>query len=612
MNAAPPLDASQLTVREVMVPMRDGVLLATDLYFPPDFSGRAPVLLERLPYDKCGANHADRSRAEPEPLSKPQIARRFAEAGYIYALQDCRGRYASEGTFIKYLNEGEDGFDTLAWLVAQGWCDGRIGTLGLSYGAHVQTALAALEPPGLAAMFLDSGGFSSAFDSGIRQGGAFELKQLTWALKHARLSPLTRSDPGRREALAAIDIAEWVGVQPWTTGSSPLAAAPEYEAYVLDQWSRETFDDFWRHPALYARGNYEHFADVPMVHMSSWYDPYALTAIENFVGLSRVKRSPVRLVMGPWTHGQRSVTYAGDVDFGPHATLDGAIAPDYLALRLAWFDRHLRGRDAPDYLAAPVTLFVMGGGSGRRTPEGRLDHGGAWLRTDTWPPRSVTPTPFYLGQDFLGREMPESAGSGDFVHDPLDPVPTVGGAIASGAPLMVAGAFDQRDASGQPLADRRDVLVFETLPLERDVAVIGDVEATLYVSSSAVDTDIAIRLIDVHPPSADYPEGYAINLSHGILRLRFRNGYERPEPMEPGQIHKVRVRAFPTANLYKAGHKIRLDIAGSNFPHFDINPNTGAPAGVPSEPIIARNRIHFSPEHPSSILLPVAEGLTEF
>jgi putative CocE/NonD family hydrolase len=207
-------------------------------------------------------------------------------------LQDCRGRFASEGVFTKYLNEGPDGADTLAWLRDQPWCNGRVGTLGLSYGAHVQAATAALAPAGLAAMFLDSGGFSSAYHSGIRQGGALELKQLTWAVKHARLSPLTQTDPARRAALEAQDIHDWVSVNPWRTGHSAVSAAPEYEAYVVEQWRRETFSDFWRQPGLYAAGAYAEFADVPMVHMSSWFDPYARTATENYQGLAAIKRGP--------------------------------------------------------------------------------------------------------------------------------------------------------------------------------------------------------------------------------------------------------------------------------------------------------------------------------
>ncbi len=607
-------DEAAIRRETAMVPMRDGVHLATDIYFPPDFEGRAPVLLERLPYDKRGANAADISRADPTILAKPDVARRFAASGYVYVLQDCRGRYGSEGSFVKYLNEGPDGVDTIAWLVAQPWCDGRVGTLGLSYGAHVQSALAAYDPPGLAAMFMESGGFSSAFHSGIRQGGAFELKQLTWALKHARLSPLTARDPARRAALDSVDLRAWMTARPWTKGHSPLAAAPEYEAYVLDQWSRELFDEFWRQPALFGRGHYPRMADVPVVHMSSWFDPYARTAVENYVGLAAIKRSPVRLVMGPWTHGQRSVSFAGDVDFGPEAPLDGNLAPDFFALRAAWFDRHLRGRDAPDYLAAPVTLFVMGGGSGARTPEGRLSHGGRWQRFDNWPPATACAVPFYLGpEDMLSPAPPTQDGSREWLHDPLDPVPTIGGALASGAPLMQAGAFDQRERAdmfgstrpGRALADRPDVLSFQTAPLEEDVEIIGEIEALIHLSSSAPDTDLAIKLIDVYPPSPDYPDGFAMNLTHGILRLRFRDGFDRAAPMKPGETYAVRVTAFPTANLFRAGHRIRLDIASSNFPHFDINPNTGAPAGVPSEPVVARNRVFFAPDRASQVLLPV-------
>ncbi|MFN3514781.1 MAG: CocE/NonD family hydrolase [Phenylobacterium sp.] len=600
--------------RDVMVPMRDGVRLAADIYRPAGATGPLPVLLERTPYGKRETNHADRTAADPTPKPKPEIAAAFARAGYVYVLQDCRGRFASEGEFAKYVNEGEDGVDTLAWILAQPWCDGAVGTLGLSYGAHVQAAMAAYDPPGLKAMFLDSGGFSSAYHSGIRQGGAFELKQLTWAVKHARLSPKTARDPARREALEREDIRRWIGVNPWRRGASPVSAAPEYEDYVLEQWVNETFGAFWRRPGLYAAGAYAAFVDAPQVHMSSWYDPYALTATENYQGLSKIKRGPVKLVLGPWTHGQRSVSYAGDVDFSPAAVLDGALAPDYLALRRAWFDRHLKGREAPDYLSAPVKLFVMGGGSGRRTLEGRLDHGGAWRDASDWPLPEAVPTAFHLCADGgLRVEAPNEAGLRAWRHDPHDPVPTIGGAIASGAPLMEAGAFDQRESErvfgakvpGRPLADREDVLVFQTEPLEADVEVIGPISARLFVSSSAVDTDIMFKLIDVYPPSEDWPEGFAMNLTHGVLRLRFRESFETPVPMSPGEIYEVAVAGFPTANRFAKGHRIRLDIASSNFPHFDVNPNTGAPAGEASDPVVAENRVHLGPATPSCVVLPV-------
>lgn len=595
------------------VAMRDGIHLATDIYLP-NGAGPWPVLLERTPYGRRGTNHADRSLAEPVPRPKPEVARQFVRAGYGYVLQDCRGRFDSGGEFAKYLNEQPDGVDTLAWIAAQPWCDGRIATLGFSYGAHVQTALAAAAPPGLAAMFVDSGGFSSAFHSGIRQGGAFELKQLTWALKHARLAPATAADPARRAALEAADIRDWARVMPWTAGQSAVSAAPEYESYVVEQWSKECFDPFWQRPELYARGYYSRFADVPMVHMSSWYDPYAMTATENFAALSRLKHGPVRLVMGPWTHGQRSVTHAGDVDFGPAATLDGNLAPDYVTLRRDFFDRHLRRLDAPDWLAAPVTVFVMGGGAGTRTAEGRLLHGGAWLRTSAWPPPEAQPKSWYLHADgSLVRSVPEQHAQVAWRFDPHDPVPTIGGAIASGAPLMEGGAFDQRETAevfgarhpGRALAARDDVRVFETAPLREDVIVAGPVVARLWVSTSARDTDFTVKLIDVHPPSRDWPEGYAMNLTSGIQRLRFRRGYERAILADPGRVYQIEITAFPTANRFLAGHRIRIDVSSSNFPHFDVNPNTGAPAGVASEPVAALNRVHIGPDQPSQIVLHV-------
>lgn len=604
---------SRTVLTDIMVPMRDGIHLATDVYLPAGYQGGAlPVLLERTPYDKRGTNHADFSVANETPLSKPEIARQFAAQGYAFVLQDCRGRYRSEGAFRKYMAEAEDGADTAAWIMQQPWCDGRIGTLGLSYGAHVQAALATLAPPGLAAMFLDSGGFSSAYHSGIRQGGAYELKQLTWALKHALLAPETAVDPKRKQALQSIDIRDWLGVERWRPGHSAISAAPEYEEFILEQWNEETFSPFWTQRGLYARGWYDEFADVPMVHMSSWYDPYALTAVENFVGLSERKRGPVTLVMGPWTHGKRSLTHAGDVDFGPESTFDHRFG-DYIAARKAWFDWHLRGLGG-DPFVAPVHIFTMGGGSGRRLPSGRLDHGGHWQTATAWPPPDVRVTPFYLSEE--GELAPTPSPTPhhrSFLHDPLCPVPTIGGAIASGAPVMEAGGFDQRESPAffasrapyPPLAERPDVLVFETEALDRSVELTGQVVADLFISSSAVDTDVTIKIVDVYPPSADYPDGYALNIAHGLLRMRFRNSFELPEPMEAGKIYRVQIASFPMSNLFAKGHRIRVEIAGSNFPHFDINPNVDwRVPGLP--PVTAENSVHLGGDHASRLLLPIA------
>ena len=613
---SPPPDVH--VTRDVMVAMRDGVRLATDIYRPAKdgkpLDVARPVLLERTPYDKTGVNHGDRTRKDPAPRSKPELAVAFVRGGYTVALQDCRGRYASEGVFEKYLNEGPDGVDTIAWLTHRPWCDGKVATLGLSYGAHVQSALACLDPPGLAAMFLDSGGFSSAYHSGIRQGGAFELKQATWAYKHALVSPATEADPQRRAALEAQDLKAWFKAMPWSEGHSPLAAAPEYEAYLLDQWRNGLFGPYWKQNGIYARGAYEAYSDVPAVHMSSWFDPYSVTAIENFLGLSTRKHSAVKLILGPWTHGQRSVTHAGDVDFGPDAPLDGALAENYVALRLAWFDAWLKSPPGPDPLP-PVKLFIMGGGSGRKTAEGRLDHGGAWRDATQWPPVGVTTEDVFLHPDgALSKDRPTSeAAFREYIHDPAHPVPTIGGAIASGAPVMDAGAFDQREGPGlfgcsppfRPLGERDDVLVFQTPPLEEDVEVVGPIKVELHVSSDCVDTDFMVKLVDVHPPSHDYPEGYAMNLSHGVLRARYREGFDHETRLEPHAIYAITVEGFPTANRFVRGHRIRLDISSSNFPHFDVNPNSGEPEGYGRSPRVARNRIYMDAARPSRLLLPI-------
>ena len=282
-------DTSGIVVeRDLVVPARDGVLLATDVY-RPDGSGPFPVLLERTPYDTSAQSRSERTAVVARPRSGAEVAAYFVGHGYAVAYQDCRGRYHSGGRFTKYFSEAEDGFDALVWLQRQPWCNGRVGTFGLSYAAHTQAALGCLDPPGLAAQFLDCGGFSNAYRSGIRHGGAFDLKQATWAYRNALADA---RDPAVKAALAAQDIGAWFRRIPWHKGDSPVSAAPEYEDYLFEQWSHGVFDEYWKQPGIYAEGYYDRYADVPIVHLSGWYDPYARTAMENYVGLSRAKAQP--------------------------------------------------------------------------------------------------------------------------------------------------------------------------------------------------------------------------------------------------------------------------------------------------------------------------------
>lgn len=599
--------------RDVMLTARDGVRLATDIYFP-DGEGPWPVLMERTPYGKHQPSRSEITLAAPDAaMSREAFAKRFTDAGYAVVFQDKRGRYASEGRYRKYLGDAEDGYDTCAWLVEQPWCNGKIGTFGLSYCAHTQAALASLNAPGLAAMWMDSGGFSSAFQSGIRQGGAFELKQATWAYKQARLSPEAAADPVMAAALAAEDIRAWFTRMPWRKGHSPLRHHPDYEDYMFEQWGAVLDGPFWRQAGICAEAFWPDFADVPQVHMSSWYDPYTKTATDNYVGLKAAGKGPLRVILGPWTHGDRTLTYSGDAEFGPQATLDSVYGCDFLDIRKRWFDCWLKGEANGVADEPAVRVFVMGGGSGRKNAAGRLEHGGQWIAGSDWPLPEAMETPYHLHADGGLSRDPAAPGSITYVSDPKNPVPTIGGAFSSGEPVMSAGGYDQVEGPRffgcrepyLPLASRPDVCVFQTEPLAEDTVVAGPVAARIWVRSDAPDTDLHIKLIDVYPASEDYPQGFALNLTHGILRLSFREGVDKRHLLEPGKAYEVEVRCFPTANLFKAGHRIRLDVQSSNFPLVDVNPQTGENPVEARDWQLARNTLLMGPDHPSQLVLPL-------
>lgn len=598
---------------DVMVTMRDGVRLATDIYRPAPGGGIAaeplPVILERTPYDKAGTPRSELAASRPVPLSRPELAIRLARQGYVVVWQDCRGRYGSEGAFTKYLNEAEDGFDTMAWLVGQPWCDGHIGTMGLSYDAHTQVSMACLNPPGLAAMVVDSGGFSDAFTCGIRQGGAFEMKQATWAYNRG----IEGSDPVAARAISAESLHDWLRVTPWSEGRSPVRWNPKYERYLLEQWRNGTFGPFWRQPSLYAKGYHSTFPKVPIILMSSWYDVYVTTTLENYTGLKGDPDRPLVLVMGPWTHGNRSRSVFGDVDFGPEALFDGQLDDDWLAYREKWFARWLKDDRSMPRQAGRVHLFLMGTGSGRRTEQGHLDHGGRWIEVEDWPVPRAEALDLYLSARMSLEKHPPTAEHAalSYDYDPRNPVPTIGGALTSGEPVFTGGGFNQVEAPeffgcarpGMPLAARPDVLSFETPPLAEDTAIVGDVEIGLWVSTNAPDTDFTAKLVDVYPPCEDYPRGYALNITDGIFRVRYRNGFDRPELVQNEDAFLITIRPFATANLFKKGHRIRLDISSSNFPKYDVNPNTGAAEGTARATRIALNTVFMDRGRPSVMRL---------
>jgi putative CocE/NonD family hydrolase len=599
-----------MKLRTEMVPMRDEVHLATDIHLP-EGAGPFPVILERTPYGRDQPSRSEITATSPEPASRAELAAYFGAHGYAVVYQDTRGRHGSEGRFVKYLSDGEDGFDTCAWLVGQEWCDGRICTVGLSYAAHTQAALGCLDAPGVVAQVLDCGGFANSWKSGIRQSGAFELKQATWALRQAQLSPEAAADPVLFAALASEDVGDWFTRMPWRPGRSPLRHHPDYEAYLFDQWEHGADDGFWRQLGIWAEGYHDRYSRAACVHMSSWWDPYPLTATSNYTGLKRAGRGPQRLILGPWTHGDRSATRFGDVEFGPGASLD-AWAGDWRAYRRHFFDHVIK--DAPMDEPA-VRVFVMGGGSGRRTPQGDLDHGGAWIAAEDWPLPGTDFIAYHLHGD--GRLEPvapsASAAPLSYDFDPAHPVPTIGGAMSSLEPVASAGSWDQTEAEGffgckppyLPLASRADVLVFQTAPLPTPLRIVGPVTADLFVATDGPDTDFTAKLIDVHPPTADYPQGYAMILTDGILRLRYAEDPSTPRLRVAGEVVRATITLFPTANLFLPGHRIRLDVSSSNFPKFDVNPNTGEPEGRARRRRVAVNTVFVDAARPSHLVLPV-------
>ncbi|MGH7211379.1 MAG: CocE/NonD family hydrolase, partial [Acetobacteraceae bacterium] len=368
-------------------------------------------------------------------------------------------------------------------------------------------------------------------------------------------------------------------------------------------------DATWHQLGLRAEDWHARYSRADCVHLSSWWDPYPLTATSNYTGLKQ--RGQQRLILGPWTHGDRSKRIFGDVDFGPDAPLD-SWAGDWRAYRLRFFDHVLKGAQLDE---PAVRVFVMGGGTGRRTAAGHLDHGGRWLTATDWPIPRTEFVAFHLhGDGTLDPSPPASdARPLSYDFDPRRPVPTIGGAMSSLEPVASAGTWDQTEAPGffgctppyLPLASRPDILVFQTGPLPRPLRLVGPVEAELFVATDGPDTDFTAKLIDVHPPSADYPRGYAMLLTDGILRLRYAEDPSSPHLRRPGEVVRARITLFPTANLFLPGHRLRLDISSSNFPKFDVNPNTGEPEGRAWRKRIAVNTVFVDAARPSRVVLPV-------
>ena len=590
----------------VMVPMRDGVQLATDVYRPAragtPVEAKFPVIMTRTPYSKSG-----------NPIAKTEeVGRYYAARGYVFIAQDTRGRFASQGKWRMLLDDGPDGADTATWIARQPWSDGKIGMLGGSYVGGTQHAMALEKVPQLATV-IPADAMSNMGRQGVRQAGAFELRFWNWTLSWVARGSAAAVNPRTAAAMAEFPHRrlDYLAQLPLRRGTTPLKHAPEYEEWVVEAMSRGVDDAFWAQNNILADPS--RYKDIPVYLVGGWYDSWGGNTTANFAALSRTLKSPVYLVMGPWIHGEHGKSAHGQVDFGASAAISNP-----LAWRLEWYDRWLKGVDNSVGKAAPfatkVRIFVMGTGDGTKTAAGALNHGGVWRDEHEWPLARARATPFYLQPDGrLAKEKPAARDAAtSFQYDPRNPVPTIGGQTSSHEGIMLQGAFDQRGGElvwnwkqPIPLSARNDVLVFQTEPLAEDLEVTGEIEVKLWASSSAVDTDFTAKLVDVYPPSKDFPAGFDLLIGDGIVRGRFRESLKEEKLMKPATVYPFTIKLYPTSNVFKKGHRIRVDVSSSNFPRFDVNPNTGEPLNNHRRFVIATNTIHHDSARASHIVLPV-------
>jgi putative CocE/NonD family hydrolase len=560
--------SSHVVLKNVAVPMRDGVVLRTDVWLPKE-EGRFPTLVYRTPYGKADA---------PKEWSTFD---KLPAHGYAVVIQDVRGRYASDGEFLPYQNEGKDGYDTIEWAARQPWSDGNVGTFGLSYPGAVQWLAAVENPPHLKAM-VPAMTFSTPRNF-FYSGGLFDGSWLEWVWMNIAPDARKRKKlPGPQtygEAKAA-----WKTEHERMEDYLPLRDLPDLQqaAPFYYQWlAHAPADPWWDWAELRNKYDRVHCA---VLNFSGWYDeaygPDGATT--NFNGLLAARKgekdSATRTIIGPWTHGAQDSQKSGEREFGPTAPID------YDELILRWMDHYLRGTDNGVEKEAPVRIFVMGTN--------------AWRDETAWPLKRTHPTSFFLGADSpnsrigkLSEAGPKDATEASFfLSDPAHPITDAYDAY---------GAHDYR-----VLAGREDVLVFDTEPMAKNTEITGPILAEMYVSADVKDFDLWVRLLDVAP------DGTAFNLmSPGldVLRASWRNEAAKPELLEPGKIYKLTLDRMLTSNTFLKGHKIRVQLSGAFYPHFSRNLQTGESEIVSKESRTGRIVVHHDAEHASRILLPIVE-----
>ena len=557
-------DKYEVTVeRNAAAKMRDGVTLHADIY-RPKADGKFPVLLVRTPYDKQGIMN---------------FGLRAAERGYVVIAQDVRGRFTSEGEWYPFKNESLDGYDTVEWAAALPYSNGKVGMFGGSYVGATQYLAAIAKPPHLAGI-CPTVTASNYHDGWTYQGGAFEQWfDESWSSGLALDTLRRRSEKGLNpfEGSKVLPLLSY----PVLEGPSPTGVA----LYFTDWLEHPNYDHYWKTISIE-----DHYADiqVPVLGVGAWYDIFLGGTLRNYVRLkteagTEAARHGQRLevTVGGHAGGGRKI---GAVDFGEKLPKDDDEA------MLRWYDWLLKGQANGVEKEKPVKIFVMGKNE--------------WREEDDWPLARAKSTRYYLhsagaanglsGNGVLNSAAPGEEKADQYIYDPGDAAPTIGGPLCCQALPTGVGPQDQR-----PAEERHDVLVYTTAPFTKDTEVTGPVSLDLYVSTSAVDTDFTGKLVDV------WPDGFAENLTEGILRLRYRNSQEKPELANPGESYRITVDLWATSNVFLAGHKLRLEVSSSNFPRFDRNLNTGEEQARATRMIKATNVVYHDKAHPSAVILPV-------
>jgi hypothetical protein len=603
------LQALAVVDRKVMMPMRDGVRLATDIYRPKDVEGKVPTIFVRTPYN---FNYWDVQNGVPRDMSTIIAA---IKRGYAYVVQNERGHYFSEGNYDILGPPITDGYDAVDWIATQAWSNGKVGTTGCSSTAEYQMAIAAMGHPGFAAMNVQGfgagvGRVKPYYEQGNwYRGGAIQMLFITWLYgEQNQLRPMFPATMSQEDLIKASKYFDLAPRQPSVDWSKALWHLPVQDILKAVDGPKGIFADAMpvdtggrmvqrtpNDPAWY-KGGLSHddkTINVPGLWFMSWYDVSVGPNLALYNHVRSTARPEVAnqqwAVIAPVAHCSytraQEQTVVGERDMGDARY-------DYNEVVYGFFDRFLKGEASERLDKLPkVTYFTMGSNT--------------WQTSDTWPPAGARPMTFYLssggtantlnGDGALTATPPAADKPDAFTYDPAKPVASYGGNVCCTGTAITAGSFDQRK-----MEERPDILVYTSEPFKDGVEVSGPIVPTLYVSSDAKDTDFTVKVLDV------YPDGRAYNLDESIQRMRYRDGYDTPPVwMEAGKVYKVTLQPLTTSNYFAPGHRLRIEVSSSNFPRFDRNMNTGGNNYDETQGVVARNVVHHSKQYPSQITVTV-------